>query len=490
MFSPGLTPYLLLPLAGLGGAVVGWYWVQRKLARIYSESDADVARASLEQLQSLAANVDQHAEIVKQITDDLRRHGDPNDECVVSSVTKLIQANQLMQRQLNQAEEKLQAQARQIETSTVEARTDALTQVNNRRAFDDTLRRSVAEFKRRGRPTALMLLDVDHFKKFNDTHGHQAGDEVLKVVARTLKQSVTENEFVARYGGEEFAILFCGSSLAAARQLAEVARRAINQSPFTFQGKELRVAASAGLAELTPKDDEKSLVVRADEALYAAKRGGRNCGYWNDGQANHRLVLAPERGKGASPLADDWTTPAPNEATIDSLLGVSKRGAFFDDVIRRLAAHNRGGAPLSLLLLQIDGLPRIIADQGAQAASRVVRIAVQLMKATMRDMDHLGQLSDDTFSLLLPGANLTNTTSIAERIRTNVERCRLPRQAGALPFTVSMGCVEAADNDEMRAVMERARRALEAAVQQGRNRTWYHDGREARPAADLSATAL
>lgn len=493
---------LFLPLAGCAGLAAGW-WLRPRYARTDSQAaqqQNDIAQQSLSRLHDLthrmSVEVGEHATIVRRIGDELRVGN--HDSTVVDAVTQLIEANQRMQTQLNQADERLQAQARQIETSAHEARTDALTQVANRRSFDDELRRCVGEFRRRGRPTSLLLIDVDHFKRFNDTQGHQAGDEILRGVARVVRQAVSETEIVARYGGEEFAILFSGSSLTAARNSAERARRAIAAATFTFQGRELRVTASGGLAELLSSDDEKSLVRRADEALYAGKHNGRNCAFWNDGETNHRLVLESPRsaGSGTSGLASlsdvalglsAGSSPA-TEQNRDPAAALPARAVFFDDVVRRLAHWKRGGTPLSLVLFQVDGFSRITAESGNEVAGRIARVAVQLMKASMRDMDHVAQLSDDTFALLLPGSKLQDSTVIAERIRANVERCRLPRQAGIMPFTVSVGCVEAIDGDDMRRIMERARKALEAAIQQGRNCTFIQDGNVTRPAGELAAS--
>src|SRR5690606_22805629 len=107
---------------------------------------------------------------------------DPN--AVVDAVAKLLEANQQMQTQLATAEARLRDQAQQMESVEAQARTDALTGLANRRAFDDFIARQQAEFRRDNRPATVMMLDVDKFKLFNDTHGHQAGDEVLRGVAQ------------------------------------------------------------------------------------------------------------------------------------------------------------------------------------------------------------------------------------------------------------------------------------------------------------------
>src|SRR5437762_7442912 len=123
-----------------------------------------------------------------------------------------------------------------------------------------------------------MLLDVDHFKRFNDSYGHQAGDAALITVARTLQSIVGDLGFVARWGGEEFAIVFAGRAASDASMLCERARKAIGESPIRVAGRELRVTASAGVAELLPRDSEDDLVGRADLALYASKKAGRKIG--------------------------------------------------------------------------------------------------------------------------------------------------------------------------------------------------------------------
>ncbi|MBW8885525.1 MAG: diguanylate cyclase, partial [Planctomycetia bacterium] len=208
-----LIDLMFLLLAAACGAtaagLVVWLRMRGKAAK--QEEAAELfARDTLARLQELthrvAADIDQHAEEVEEINAVLEN--DENDEeSVVAAVAQLIEANNRMKRQLDSAEERLEAQAIQIESQTAAARTDPLTKVANRRALDDELARCVADFQRRGTPMTMMLLDVDHFKKFNDTHGHQAGDAALVTVARAVQGVVGDLGLVARYGGEEFAIV-------------------------------------------------------------------------------------------------------------------------------------------------------------------------------------------------------------------------------------------------------------------------------------------
>ena len=469
-------------LAACGGAAAMWVvmWFRAPLLEPLDEDEAGFARDTISKLQDLTRRVkdevDQHAVCVEEISAQLTNTDDNDESAVLAAVAQLIDANQQMQRKLDTAEERLKTQARQIESHAVEARTDALTQVANRRALDDELKRCVADLARRGMPTTVMLLDVDHFKRFNDTHGHPAGDDILRAVARVVRQAVGEIGFVARYGGEEFAVVFAGLAGTAAIPHGERARVAIATAGVKHGGRELRVTASAGVAEVLAGDTEKEVLGRADEALYASKNGGRNCGHHNDGRTNHLIKLEQPAVVATSPVAeqlgDEWMFEAEvaTEALYrEAIPHVSSRPAFFDDLIRRLSQWRRGHSPLTVILVQVDGLPRVVAEHGLSSAEVVLRVAAQLINAVMRDMDHASRLSEDTFALILPGALLHDGVAIAERLREAVERCRLPRKAGANWFTISSGVVEASDGDDLRRILQRGRSALAAAVNQGRN---------------------
>jgi diguanylate cyclase len=486
-FLIDLAFFVFAAACGVGVAwLVFFRYRLTETAASSEEAQARFARETLARLQELtikvAADVDEHSVAVQQINAQLA-DTDTNDEAaVLAAVAQLIDANRRMQEQLDTAEQRLQVQARQIESHAVEARTDALTQVANRRALDDEVKRCLAEFEATGLTTSIMLIDVDHFKKFNDTHGHQAGDEVLRGVARVLRTSVGETALVARYGGEEFAVVFAGQTTKAVLAPAEAARQAIASTSFRFAGRELFVTASGGIAEIQTGDQEKEIIRRADEALYSSKKAGRNCGHYNDGRANHRIrpetiAPAPKTSTGDE-VGDEWLFAAdipPETLYHEPLAHVSNRPTFFDDLIRRLAQWRRGGTPLSLLLVQVDGYGRIVADHGSSGAEVVLRVAAQLINAVMRDMDHVARLEEDTFAMLLPGAQLPHAVAIAERLRAAVERCRLPRRAGVSWFTISVGVVEASNGDDLRLVLERARKAMQTAVNQGRNRVCGHD---------------
>jgi diguanylate cyclase (GGDEF)-like protein len=154
---------------------------------------------------------------------------------------------------------------------------DGLTGAHNKRYFLEFMEREMARARRHASSLSLMMFDIDHFKKVNDTHGHLAGDAVLKEMGRRLKPEVRREDLLARYGGEEFAIVLVSTSLRRAMDFAEEMRQLIEREPFKTDTVTLQVTASIGVAELdqtmkTPED----LIGKCDGHLYTAKRQGRN----------------------------------------------------------------------------------------------------------------------------------------------------------------------------------------------------------------------
>ena len=158
------------------------------------------------------------------------------------------------------------------------AKTDLLTGVHNRRWMNEMFPRQIARSEHAGQPLALVMADIDHFKRLNDTYGHAAGDVVLKAVARRLSDTLRPTDFLVRYGGEEFVALLPGATADTARIAAERVRRAIEREEYlgTDATGALRVTISLGVAILQPGDSLEGLIERADVALYQAKAAGRN----------------------------------------------------------------------------------------------------------------------------------------------------------------------------------------------------------------------
>ncbi|MCP1199649.1 GGDEF domain-containing protein [Notoacmeibacter sp. MSK16QG-6] len=156
------------------------------------------------------------------------------------------------------------------------ALTDGLTGMQNRRYFDDALREYMEEFGRIDRPIGLLILDLDHFKNVNDTHGHDVGDEVLKAVAKVLKDFTRYHDVVARLGGEEFAVVTPNMGAEGLPNFANRLRKAVAMIDIMTDNVHLRVTTSIGVAVWNGNESPEELYRRADRMLYQAKREGRN----------------------------------------------------------------------------------------------------------------------------------------------------------------------------------------------------------------------
>jgi two-component system, cell cycle response regulator len=156
--------------------------------------------------------------------------------------------------------------------------TDGLTRLYNHRHFQDEMVRAFDESQRYQRPLSLAIIDIDFFKKVNDTYGHAAGDDVLKTVARLFMDSVRSTDLVARYGGEEFTVMMPETDMGDAIAFAEKIRTLVEQTTIETQAGPVRVTVSIGVSSVpaTPIQTPKEMIVAADKALYRAKRGGRN----------------------------------------------------------------------------------------------------------------------------------------------------------------------------------------------------------------------
>jgi len=199
---------------------------------------------------------------------------------LTDATRKAEHQNQMLQKQLQESTSEVAKLRDHLAEVRRDAATDALTGLGNRKAFDATLDQAVALHGGAGKPVALAVLDIDHFKRFNDTWGHQTGDQVLRYVGSVLGRICDEPpRFAGRYGGEEFGIIFPGESAAQVQAmlqavLEEIASRMLRRRSTNEELGSITV--SIGLAELRANEAATDLLERADAALYASKRNGRN----------------------------------------------------------------------------------------------------------------------------------------------------------------------------------------------------------------------
>ncbi len=197
-------------------------------------------------------------------------------QLLIREIDRMIDSNNSLRQELLEAQQKLEAQRRQIENLKTAIRIDALTQLANRTYLDEKLQEMIGLRKRYQDPFSLLMIDVDEFKPINDTLGHQAGDRILKGLAYKLKVTVRETDFLARFGGDEFALILFKTPLNDAMEVAWKICHSLRESRFFLDGYEFQITLSIGVTEWADGDTKESLIDRADRALYQAKGQGRN----------------------------------------------------------------------------------------------------------------------------------------------------------------------------------------------------------------------
>jgi diguanylate cyclase len=487
--------YLML---AIGFGVGRWTLRNRKPSGAENERAVRAAAQIQELADRVAQDVGEHSTRVREISTDLSASGEAGsaaqNTAVLKSIDDIVKANARLQEQLATAEVRLQRQAAELETQTAVARTDALTGLSNRRALDDEMNRRLAEWQRRKSTFSVIMIDVDHFKKFNDQHGHQAGDQVLKDVAGALGTTVREMDLVTRYGGEEFAVILPSTPLSDAVSAGERIRAAIAKNSSEFGGTTLQVTISVGVAQIGAEDTCPSLISRADEALYGAKAAGRNRVWLHDG----KQVLAAEPAK---PAKNEQAAPAaaepakdqnPESTTCQSIVrAMDSRDptAFCTDLKRRVLECQKFGVPLTLMLLDIDDFKPTVGNLGASARDLVISTLSEFLTMSLHDMDVLSHYGDGHFAIMMPGTELSGATKMADRLRAVISSCPLPVRGEELRFTVSLGLAQARTSDDPRTLVKRADTALFASKEAGGNCAHLHNGESCEPATALVAVA-
>jgi diguanylate cyclase len=238
-------------------------------------------------------------------------------------VGEMMETNRQLQMRLENTEKKLENQTDQIASYLKEARTDGLTGLPNRKSFDKAIDELYSQWQKQQQPFCIGLIDIDHFKRINDTYGHPAGDAVLKHLAQVLQTELADVVCVARYGGEEFGVLTT-SSLQESAELLDRLRATISKIQVEHDGKFIDITLSGGIGQVVSGERVGQLVRRSDEALYASKLGGRNRIHLHDGTLCHLVTKVAPSSAANSEAANSLSVESHDES-IDEISRIQER---------------------------------------------------------------------------------------------------------------------------------------------------------------------
>jgi diguanylate cyclase len=221
-------------------------------------------------LQELKAEISKNIDEIRGGVDDFVDRFNERHEATEERNIKLTQ-------QLSQMEQETQELQVMLRENRTKLMYDALTGVYSRMAYDERIVQELSRWSRYQTPFSYAILDIDHFKRINDSYGHNAGDKALRIVAQIMQSYLRQSDYVFRIGGEEFVLLLTSTDAEAAASLVEKMRNGIAESSFHFKGEPVSLTLSAGITETRDGDNVESIYERADEALYKAKHSGRNC---------------------------------------------------------------------------------------------------------------------------------------------------------------------------------------------------------------------
>jgi diguanylate cyclase len=370
-------------------------------------------------------------------------------DTLLLAIGQMTCANTELQQRLARIEKQIAAQAAELRSYGSEARTDSLTGLANRRAFDDEIQRRFAEWQRRRTPFTLVILDADNFKQINDSFGHQVGDDALRQVGKVITSNSRQMDFRCRYGGDEFVVIMPDTATQESRAAAERIRKAIEDITIQIGDRTIRLTCSLGVARVAADDDVSKLIRRADEALYKSKDAGRNCGYWHDG--HQCLPLA-----GAAKDSTQSTSSAPLLETLPN------REAFVEALNRRLPESQRFGLPLSIIQLHVANYPALCQAHGIDAARAALDAVAAFTQLALRQIDLLARLEEGEFAVLLPGSTRTEANQIAKRLHMSAANCDAKISNVRVQLSVSHGIAEFRPSDSAESMMSRARLAVDS----------------------------
>jgi diguanylate cyclase len=257
--------------------------VEEKLANVANNMSDQISSVNVS-IDSAISNADDYSSILQTAVSGLSSSPDKKSldafvKTIIDKTKDMQSANIKLEKKLASAKNDVTSLKSKIDDVRRDAMLDPLTKINNRKSFDSSIKTSISHAEESGEPLSLLMIDIDRFKLFNDNHGHQTGDQVLRLVAATLSAGVRDTDLTARYGGEEFVIILPESKLKDSVNVANKLRIAVEKRKLHKRSTDEdlgRITISIGVASFREEDSCETLIERADMALYAAKHAGRN----------------------------------------------------------------------------------------------------------------------------------------------------------------------------------------------------------------------
>jgi diguanylate cyclase (GGDEF)-like protein len=363
---------------------------------------------------------------------------------------------------------------------------DELTGAHNRRHLLGLIESEKGRSDRSGQPFSLCLLDIDFFKRINDTHGHAAGDTVLKAFAACVQKHVRAGDAFGRYGGEEFLLMLPETAEGDAMELAERVRLALEQLRCAHEDGTITLTVSIGVAAFRPGEPIAQTIARADEALYLAKSSGRN-----------RIIGHDDACRGAPPVRSGGVEPCETGASVarlidgaqhDQLTGLLNRRLLRDRLRHAMDRANRNRRTVALLLLNINKFKEINHALGCEGGDAVLAAVAHTIRRCLRDSDSVSRWGGDEFIALLEDlASEADAHQVAEKI---LDRFGEPLVLGArecfVTLSVGIALYPAAACD-LDSLLKRADIAMRCAKAWGENTVQLYTAGAALPPSERLA---
>lgn len=368
---------------------------------------------------------------------------------------------------------------------------DPLTRLPNRQRFGRELARRIEDMLP-NEHHALVFLDLDGFKSINDQLGHQAGDEVLRGVARFVQAQLSPSDALARFGSDEFVCLISRydepGCISDAERILQRLAEADLAPQLQVGAQAIRLSASAGLTFLVSQEDPQEALRRADMAMYEAKGKGRNLlvkyERLQEPSGNGEEDLYLRHFENVTRVVNERVTnqiahmgrrlveAARRDANEDPTTKLKNRRYFDSRICREMEISRKSGRPLTIALMDLDHFHGVNATFGWPTGDRVLRMFADLATNNIRKVDWLARYGGEEFCLVMTETDLALGSHVAERIRRQVQDCRLQSIDGRpVSFTVSIGVAQLTDHiDGVVEFVERASNGLLEAKRGGRNR--------------------